>query len=223
MNLKKLLKFAVVVLVLGGVGFLFVRSADDAREAAYTVDRAHLKNWQLSIESADVLAAPVLVLKPPQQLAAALFRQVFSRGMESLVAPTMPTVPLLLRSELESGFGGQLTTATILAAARAAQLESATFMPRCLGYRRISDPGVTKQLYFLVFESPAFDQFRQSLAARPEASVGTFNPLALSPVMFIGTAGATLNQWLPLRVDAAADCVAPVELLSDPSGGTAAR
>jgi len=34
----------------------------------------------------------------------------------------------------------------------------------------------------------------------------------LSPVLFVAGAGSDFNSWLPQRVNAGADCVAPVEI-----------
>ena len=209
---RSLIKVVVVLGVLGGLGFMFVRSAQDAREVPYTIDPAHLQNWTLSLESAPLPAAPMLVLRPPPELAPSMFRQVFSRGMESLSAPNVPAIPLLLRSEFESAFGGRLPADALLATARAAGLESATFTPRCLAHRRVSDPGVTRQLFFVLFDAPGFDQFRRQIASLPEASGGAFDSVALSPVLFIGASQDSLNRWLPLRADPEGDCVAPITI-----------
>lgn len=211
---KPVVKILIAATVIAGVALLFVRSAQDARQTPYTVDPAHLRNWTLSLESAPTPASPLLVLRPPQELAASMFRQVFARGMESLSAPTAPSVPLLLRDEFDSAFAGRLTPSALLDHARAEGIESAPFAARCLGYRRVSDPGVTRQLYFLLFDAPAFERFRQRIAALPEAASGTFDSAALSPVMLIGASEASLNRWLPLRADPDADCVAPIVSVS---------
>jgi hypothetical protein len=207
---KPLVKILIALAVVAVLALLFVRSAQNARESPYSIDLAHLRNLTLAIEEAPLPASPVLVLRTAQELGPALFRQVFARGMESLTAPAIGTIPLLLRSEFDSAFAGRLTSAALLATARGAGLESATFTPRCLAHRRVSDPGVTRQLYFLLFDAPAFDQFRQQIAALPEAAEGTFNATALSPIMFVGVSEDSLNRWLPLRADPDADCVAPI-------------
>jgi hypothetical protein len=207
---KPLVKILIALAMVAALAFLFVRSAQNARESPYSINAAHLRNWTLAIEDAQLPAAPLLVLRVGPELGPALFRQVFARGMESLSAPAIGTVPLLLRSEFDSAFGGRVTSAALLAIARGAGLESATFTPRCLAHRRVSDPGVTRQLYFLLFDAPAFDRFRQQIAALPEAAEGTFNATALSPIMFVGVTEDSLNRWLPLRADPDADCVAPI-------------
>jgi hypothetical protein len=219
-----LVKILVALTVVAVIAFLFVRSAQNARESPYSVNAAHLRNWTLASENAPLPAAPVLVLRAAQELGPSLFRQVFARGMESLTAPAIGTIPLLLRSEFDSAFAGRMTVGALLATARAAGLESATFTPRCLAHRRVSDPGVTRQLYFLLFDAPACDRFRQQIATLPEAAEGTFDATALSPIMFVGASEDSLNRWLPLRADPDADCVAPIvtaslELKSSPGAG----
>jgi hypothetical protein len=121
----------------------------------------------------------------------------------------VPFVPLLLQDEFNRSFAGRTTSGELLAAARAAGLEKATFEPRCMGYRRDSAPGVTRQLYFVLFDAPAFIQFRQQIAPLAGPETG-FDPASLSPVMFVGASDAEFNRWLPLRVNPDADCVAPV-------------
>ena len=38
------------------------------------------------------------------------------------------------------------------------------------------------------------------------------DPDALSPIMFVAGAGADFNSWLPQRINAEADCLAPIEI-----------
>ena len=146
-------------------------------------------------------------------LAGNLFRQVFSRAGESLNAPGVPSIPLLLQSEFDSAFASRTTLDALLASARAAGLESTPFEPRCMGYRRESARGVNRQLYFVLFDAPAFARFREQLAAGAGAP---FDTAALSPVLFIATSGATFDQWLPFRGDPQADCLAPLVSTDSP-------
>jgi len=70
-------------------------------------------------------------------------------------------------------------------------------------------------VYFVVFDSPGFDTFRQhlvTLTAPPAAGAPTFEPGALSPVVIIAAAPPTFDTWFPLRVDRAQDCVAPIQV-----------
>ena len=75
--------------------------------------------------------------------------------------------------------------------------------PRCLVHRRVSEPGGVRQAFLVFFDAPAIAQFRRQIGLDPDA---------LSPIMFVAGAGADFNSWLPQRVNADADCLAPVEI-----------
>ena len=189
---------------LGGVtafGFLFMRSLHETTTAAYTAERQHLRSWTLVLEPASRPNDPLLALRPTPELASGLFHQVFSRHMESLNAPVAPAVPVVLRGEFDRVVGDHLTQDALLTAARVAELETAGITPRCLVHRRVSEPGGTRQVFFVFFDAPSVSQFRQQLG---------LDPAALSPVLFIAGVGTDFNSWLPQRVNAEADCLAPV-------------
>jgi hypothetical protein len=133
--------------------------------------------------------------------------------MESLNAPAAAWIPLVLRSEFDGALGGALTVDEVVEVARGAGLESAPLEPHCLAHRRVSQPGVTRQVYFAVFRFAAFERFRTSLAARAaEAGGGTgFEPEALSPVMFVAASDAVFHRWLPIA-NPEPDCVAPIHV-----------
>lgn len=207
MRKSLLIKPAVGLGALVVFGFLFMRSLHDARTTAYTAERQHLRSWTLVLEPASRSNDPLLALQPTPELASGLFRQVFSRAMESLNAPVAPAVPVVLRGEFDRVVGDRLTQEALLAAARAAELETAAITPRCLVHRRVSEPGVTRQVFFVLFDAPSVSQFRQQLG---------LDPAALSPVLFIAGAGTEFNSWLPQRVNAEADCLAPVEIADQP-------
>lgn len=197
-----LVKIAVGLGVVAVFGFLFIRSLHDARTAAYTAERKHLRSWTLVLEPASRPNEPLLALRPPPELAAALFRQVFARAMESLNAPIAPAVPVVLRGEFDRVLGGRLTQEALAAAARDWELETAAITPRCIVHRRVSEPGVTRQVFFVLFDAPSISRFRQQLG---------LDPAALSPVLFIAGAGTDFSSWLPQHVNAEADCLAPIE------------
>lgn len=180
-----------------------MRSLEDTRSAAYTVERGHLQSWMLALEPASAANEPLLVLRPAQDLAAGLFRQVFSRAMESLNSPTAPSIPVVLRGEFDRSVGDQLTQEAMLAAAKGAGLETPAPLPRCLVHRRVSEPGGVRQAYLVFFDAPAIAQFRRQIGLDPDA---------LSPIMFVAGAGTGFNSWLPQRVNTDADCLAPIEV-----------
>jgi hypothetical protein len=197
-----LIRIALVLFAVSAFGFLFMRSLEDTRSSPYTVERAHLQPWTPALEPASASNHPVLVLRPPPELTAGIFKQIFSRAMESLNSPTNPSIPLVLRGEFDATVGGRMTQDAMLAAAVAAGVEAAP-VPRCLVHRRISEPGGVRQVYMVFFDAPAIAQFRRQLGLDAEA---------LSPVLFVAGAGSDFNTWLPQRVNAGADCVAPVEI-----------
>jgi hypothetical protein len=122
-------------------------------------------------------------------------------------------MPLVLQSEVDSRAPGALAPEALLAVAREAGLESATFEPRCMAQRRVSQPGVTRQVYFVLFEWPALNEFRRQVWRRMReagASASAFDPAALSPVLIVGASDAAFSRWLPLRADADKDCFAPI-------------
>ena len=209
---RLLLRGAVIVIALSVVGFLFLRSVRSTRSEPYTVDAAQLRNWTFSVEPGNAPNSVLIAIRPGRELASTLFRQLFTRHAESFNGPTAPSVPLLLQDEFNRSFAGTATSGELLQLARESGLDATPLTPRCMGYRRDSAPGVTKQLYFVVFESSAFTRFREQAAAKAIAGSG-FDPVALSPVMFVAASDANFNQWLPLRV-VDSDCVAPISVES---------
>jgi hypothetical protein len=212
--MKTMFKVVAVLLILGGFLYLFLHTAQDARSEPYTVARESLQPWTLSLEPAPRSTAPILVVRPPQELGGSLFSQVFQRMMESMQGSTGGGVAVVLRDEYELALAGRYTPQSLLEAARAAGLETASLTPVCVAMRRISEPGLTRQLYFVVFDAPAVVQFRQQLGRELQASPGpgVFDPAALSPVLFIGGSDAAFDRWLPIQADADRDCLAPIAI-----------
>lgn len=197
-----LIKVVVVLLLLAGVGLLFVRSAQDSRAQPYQVSSRHLAGWTLAVDTAADAPGSVVSLRPPPELPMNLFRQLFSRQMESMSTPMAPGIPLALRQELPS----TLSAEQVLAMARSAGLEGAALTPECVGYRRVSAMGATRQLYYIVFNVSGFDAFRKALAQQAGPA---FDPAGLSPVMMMA-AQPDFYGWMPIGADAERDCVAPV-------------
>jgi hypothetical protein len=203
---RRIIKILVGLGVIGILGFLMVRSVRDARATPYTIARSTLQGWTLTVQRASSPNDAVLVLQPPAELANGLFNQVFKRTMESMSRPAAAAIPLVLHGELDPAFVSRLTPEALMAIARDAGLGSAQFQPRCLGYRRVSERRGAKQLYFVLFDAPAFQHFRELLKARG----ASFDPAALSPVLMVAVAESDFSDWLPLRADPKADCVAPI-------------
>jgi hypothetical protein len=203
-RLHPLLKVLLALLVAAGVGYLFMRSVTSTRAEPYEIQSAHLSGWRLASDSAQDAEGSAISLRPPAELPMNLFRQLFRRQMESLSTPLAPGIVLARRIELPPG----ITPEQLLALGRDAGLEQARLTPRCVGYRRISATGVTRQLYFVWFSFAEFDVFRQRLAA---IAAPGYQPGSLSAVM-LTAAEPGFDGWQPVVVDENSDCVAPVDV-----------
>jgi hypothetical protein len=213
---KTLVKVVLALVVVAGAGFLFYRSVRQSTAEPYYVQPAHLNGWTLAFgdptDRTDP-AAPMLMLQGPPAFADGLSRQIFKRVMESLSTPAHSVLPLVLRGEFDRSLAGRLTPEQILEAARQAGLGAAgPVTPRCLGYRRTSDPRLTRQVYFALLDMPAFAQFRRNLAAM--SGNVTFEPTLLSPVVLVAMAQSSIEHWRPLSADPARDCLAPLVVSS---------
>lgn len=201
-------RMAIALAAIAVLGYLFIHSLGTARSEPYTVERAHLGKWTLVLEPAEGPNAPLLSARTGHELVASLFRQLFNRAMESMNTPATSSIPIVLHGEFDRGLAGRMTPGELLAAAREAGLESTSHEPRCLAHRRISEPGMTRQIYFAIVESPSIAGFRERLARTGDAA---FDAAALTPVMFVGASDPVFHRWLPIRAEDA-DCVAPIQI-----------
>jgi len=200
-------KIGIGLLVLAGIGVLFIRSLDTSRAEPFLIRGEHLAPWTLAADAAATGEAALVALAPPPELPMRLFRQVFTRAGESLSTPLRPGITLVTADELP---GVTVQVDELVSMARTAGLDRARLNPRCMGYRRDSKPGATRQVYFIVFDMPEFAAFRQAVAARAGAQgAPTFSAAGLSPVMLLA-GQPDVSGWMPIVVDADTDCVAPV-------------
>jgi hypothetical protein len=210
---RVLIKAGIMVVLLGVVGWLFVRSARSVRSEPYEIARGRLAGWTLAIDPAPDASGILLGLQPDKQTAAMLFGQVFSRSGETLSGPVPAAIPVVLQREFDRGRAGTLTPTALLTSARAAGLESSAFEPRCMAQRRISEPGITRQVYFVRFDWPALDAFRRQAAQQMQSSGGSgLEPAALSPVLIVAGSDTAFGRWLPLKAESADDCLAPIAI-----------
>ena len=203
----------MVVAALGVLGVFFVRSARTVLAEPYEVPRDHLAPWTLAIEPPSSGSGILLALRPKGELTAVLFKQVFARTGESLTSPVPAAMPLVLQTEFDRAMAGAFTPEKLLAVAQAAGLETATIVPRCLAHRRVSAPGIVRQVYFTRFDAPAFETFRREVDRRLRGAGGStaaFDAAALSPVVIIAASDAAFSRWLPLRAGDSDDCLAPI-------------
>jgi hypothetical protein len=134
-----LIKISIGIACVAAFGLLFMRSLDDARTSPYTVERQDLAGWSVVHEPAAAPSDPVVSLRSTPVLAAGLFRQIFSRAMESLNTPAAPAIPLVLKGEFDRRLADAMTPEALMTAARNAGLETAELVPRCLVHRRVSE------------------------------------------------------------------------------------
>ena len=203
---RGLVRVAVGLIVVAGLAVAFIKTVRSSRSAPYAVEASSLGPWRLTIDLESAPNDPVLLLEPPPGMPRDLFDQVFKRSMESMQAPVMPAIPIVLAGELQRA-GTPLSPDAVLALARQAGLESSPPSPRCMAHRRAPEPNARQQLYFAIFDFPAFDDFRRTLAARLGS---TFDPGFVSPALAIGVVESPLHRWMPLHADAATDCIAPI-------------
>ncbi len=203
-KMHPLVKIAIGLVVIAVGGWLFVRSAQSVRAEPYQLSARHLQGWTLGIDTVADSQGSVVSLRPPPELPMNLFRQLFSRQMESMGTPSMPGIPLALRLELPS----TITAQQVLTMAQEAGLDRSTISPMCVGYRRVSAMGATRQLYYVLFAVSGFDAFRATLAQ--QAGPG-LKADALAPVLMMA-AQPDFTGWMPIGGDAARDCIAPVEV-----------
>lgn len=208
--LKKLLiRGAAAIVVLAGLGVLFVRSARDVRTAPYSVPAGQLATWTLTLEPVTEGSGYLLSLRADPMLTSGVFKQIFARAAESLSAPSAGAIPLVLNSEFDRAMAGRLSPETLLQMARAAGLDRARPEAVCLALRRISEPNLTRQAYFVLFTLPAFEAFRRQVAERlgPAAE---FDPTAQSPVVLVAASDDAFDTWWPVHAVASTDCTAPI-------------
>ena len=80
-----------------------------------------------------------------------------------------------------------------------------------MAHRRISEPGITRQVYFLRVDWPAFAAFRRQADQQMRAAGGRgLDPGALTPLMIVAGSDAAFSRWLPLTAESADDCLAPM-------------
>ena len=210
---RVLIKSVIILAAVAVLGYLFVRSAQDVRSEPYDIQRARLSGWTLAVDPSPNASGVLLGLQPDKQTAAGLFGQVFARSGESLSGPVPAAIPIVLQIEFTPGQAGSLTPEALLTMARGAGLESSALEPRCMAHRRISEPGFTRQVYFLRFDWPAFGAFRQQVAQQMRAASGSgLDPAALPPVLIVAASDAQFGRWLPLRAESADDCLAPMAI-----------
>jgi hypothetical protein len=209
-----LIKVAIGVAAVGLFGVLFVRSAMNVGAQPYTLPRTQLTGWTVALDPAAGTSGVLLALLPPDTFAPPLFNQLFARSGISLRSPNRVAMPLLLQSEFDRAVAASITPDALVGLARDSGLESMSPKPLCMASRRVSQPGLTREVFFLRFEHPSIEVFRRQIASRLSAagnSSTSFEPGSLSPVVIVAASDGNFGSWLPLAADTQ-DCLAPIEI-----------
>jgi hypothetical protein len=202
------LKAGIASVAVAAVCLLFISTLP--RSAPYRIGAARLSGWKLVMEPG---GTAFIALQPPPELSADLFRQAVQRTGMALVAPEHPSIPLILQSEYEDSLQGVLSTEDVVNLARDTGVDTAPFKPVCIARRSDTSSGRPRDLWFAVFESPKFDQFRLQLSPLfPEqAGAAPFEPTTLSPVLPIAGTDDGFARWWPIAT-APADCLDSVRI-----------
>lgn len=207
---SRVVKVAVLAVVLAALAALFLRTVRQSGAAPYTVRADRLAGWTLVAASArgGNAGRALVALRPSIELPADLFRQVFRRTMTSLSTPAVPEIPLVRAEEVAGA--DEVLVGRVLDAARNARLDAASPEPRCLARYRVSEPGGTLEFYYLVLDLPGFDGFRAEVARllEPDRASG-FDRQAV-PVLLVAASERGLTGSLPFRADPTRDCIAPI-------------
>ena len=211
MRTSTLVKIGLGMVAIGVLPWLFLKTARDTIAAPYAVDEAMLTGWKLVLTDPGQPGLSVLGLQPPPSLVPGLFDQLFMRTMESMMSPSGDILPVVLRSEFQSGLRGVLAPDALLQAARGAGLEEARLEAVCMGVKREPFVGRSRQIYFVLFEAPVVAAFRQELG-RVAAKGGASGVFAAAPFDLVLPIGGSdgFARWFPMAVDRAGDCQARV-------------
>lgn len=192
--------------------WLFLRTLRDTIAQPYDAGEFSFSGWTLTLNDGVSPGGASLGLQPPTMLLSSLFDQLFERTMASMTTPGGSVIPIVLRSELRGEVGTVLPPVEILEMARAAGLERATLDPVCMAVKRQPFSGRTRELYFVLFDSPETLAFRRSLRdlVAERGVDDAFTEDRLDLVLPIAGSDAGFDTWWPLAVDRDTDCQAPI-------------
>ena len=205
-------KVGLVAVGLVVLPWLFWQTVQDSVTEPYVIDPVDGSVWTLALADAPQPGAAMLVLRPPGQLTSRLFNQIFSRTMESMISPNDGGIPIVLQQEYRTALQSVVAAEELLTLAAEAGLDRVRPDPICIGVKRTPYAGRSRQLYFGLFDLPAFGRFRTQLGRLSAERNGgdAFDPDALVPVMPISGSDGDFASWWPLAVDAETDCQAPL-------------
>jgi hypothetical protein len=208
-------KIVIGSVVLLGLFALFLWTLRETESAPYLMGQSLLTGWRVTIEPSAAPDGPLLTLAPPRELTMGLFQQVFERTMESMNAPRVYGIALILQREYRDTLAGRIEPAELAELARAAGLEEVTLEPRCLAVRPGATQDEPRRIFYVVFELPALLAFREEVATRLQTtgrSQPAFEPSALAPLLYLAATDRGFREWPSPPQPPDGECVAPVEL-----------
>ncbi|HVX96661.1 MAG TPA: hypothetical protein VHK47_17220 [Polyangia bacterium] len=205
---RTLVKVTLPLVAAAVLAVVFWQTVTGARRTPYQLSRATQGQWRVALVPSPGPNEAALVLDPPPELPRELFDQVFKRSMESMSAPELPGIPLVLEAELARMGAARPAPEALLELARQAGLGASPPVPRCVGHRRAPEPDVRQQVFFAIFDVPGYAAFRAELAKRG----ATLDERVSAPVMVAGVVESSSQRWLPLSADPERDCVAPIAI-----------
>jgi hypothetical protein len=196
------------VVLCGVVLALLWTIASDTRARPYAITAQQLTGW--TIVPGEGSDPWVLALRPPNDVAEALYAELAQKSATAWQRPSHTELPLVLRGEYEEGLQGVYGVDALAQIAQDADLEHATLTPVCIGHRISHDRHA--ELVFVIFESAEFLEMRRDLIPMfPEhAGTGLYDPRTLTPVLPLALNHADFSRWWPLIIDRATDCQAPL-------------
>ena len=206
------LKLGVGVVAIVVLPWLFLTSLQDTIAEPYELNGATLSGWTLVQSDPARRSLAVLGLRPPAMLVPNLFGQLFDRTMASMTSPAEPVLPIVLRSEFQSGLGAALSPDEMLQVARDAGLDQTRLDPVCMGVKRASFAGRSRELYFVLFDAPEVSAFREHLMALAQDPSGAGAPgsATFDLVLPVGGSDSAFTSWFPMTVNREVDCQAPL-------------
>jgi hypothetical protein len=174
------------------------------------IDAAELSGW--TIVTGRDGEPGVVALQPPVHLTGNLFQDLLVRVGQPLMAPSRTVMPLVLQTEYEDSLQGVLSVDDVVRLARESGVDTARFEPICVGHRHRASERASGRLFFVVFDSPAFADFRQRLLPlhTEHGGVSVYDPGALRPILAVAATDRAFDRWWPITVERS-DCLFGVE------------
>ena len=216
MNTRRLLSKILIGLFAASLLFmLFLKTLRETESTPYVMPRTHVTGWTVRVDPSEGPEGPLLALTPPRELTMNLFQQVFERTMESMNAPAAYGITLVLRSEFDRTLAEFFNTDELATLAKRSNLETALFKPKCLAVRQGVTQNEPRRIFFVLFEIPEFQKFREvvrRLLIKRGGDDSTFDEVRLTPVLYLAATDGGFQRWPPPVVAPDEECVAPVEL-----------